>query len=276
MAKTANQRRESLLRRSTCARGFGEVDSITKSTKDTKAGNNFSFVNFVSFVVNCLNGRDNTWTRSALFKCDVARIRKEFRPGRSISFATPLKKARDCLSAELFRSQYFLPDRRPQKTSNWPKKFPDHRHLAGGVGGELGVAIVGRFSRNAGQRLSQHRRIIDAERKISRKYRKMQHPGRSVVSREILFPPGDLRFSGVGNKARQDRCLRLLDQWYPEAARLTALRGAEIIFYPTAIAGIRARKKNWRGANIRPGKIIQRSHATRTAVTLRRRTGSVT
>jgi len=78
--------------------------------------------------------------------------------------------------------------------------------------------------------------MIDANGTIAGKYRKMHIPDDPLYYEKFYFTPGDLGFQ-LTIRNMESRHARLLDQWFPEAARLTALSGAEFLFYPTAIAG---------------------------------------
>jgi N-carbamoylputrescine amidase len=103
--------------------------------------------------------------------------------------------------------------------------------------------------------------IIDADGSYLGKYRKMHIPDDPLFYEKFYFTPGDLGF-----RAWQTRYARIgvcvcWDQWYPEAARLTALRGAQILFYPTAIGWHPAEKAEFGARQHDAWETIQRSHA---------------
>lgn len=77
--------------------------------------------------------------------------------------------------------------------------------------------------------------IIDANGKIAGKYRKMHIPDDPLYYEKFYFTPGDLGFQTHDTTYGKIGALVCWDQWFPEAARLTALSGAQFIFYPTAI-----------------------------------------
>jgi len=92
-------------------------------------------------------------------------------------------------------------------------------------------------------------------------YRKMHIPDDPNYYEKFYFAPGDLGFMAVPTPHAQVGPLICWDQWYPEAARLTALRGAQILFYPTAIGWLPQDKAEFGAAQLDAWKTIQRSHA---------------
>src|SRR5438105_2487130 len=103
--------------------------------------------------------------------------------------------------------------------------------------------------------------IIDATGKILGKYRKMHVPDDPGYYEKFYFTPGDLGFqSWKTDRGNVGVCV-CWDQWYPEAARLTALRGAEILFYPTAIGWHPREKKRFGAAQFSAWQTMMRSHA---------------
>ena len=103
--------------------------------------------------------------------------------------------------------------------------------------------------------------IIDVNGKITGKYRKMHIPDDPLYYEKFYFTPGDLGFQSVATKRAHIGTLICWDQWYPEAARLTALKGAQILFYPTAIGWHANEKKNFGQKQYDAWVTIQRSHA---------------
>ena len=102
---------------------------------------------------------------------------------------------------------------------------------------------------------------IDEKGKIISKYRKMHIPDDPGYYEKFYFTPGDLGFKKVRTKYGNIGSLICWDQWFPEAARLTALKGAEIIFYPTAIGWHPREKKKYGKTQLDSWITIQRSHA---------------
>ena len=103
--------------------------------------------------------------------------------------------------------------------------------------------------------------VIDADGSLLGLYRKMHIPDDPLYYEKFYFTPGDLGFRAWQTRYGKIGVLICWDQWYPEAARLTALQGAEILFYPTAI-GWHPREKAEHGARQHSAwETIQRSHA---------------
>jgi len=166
-----------------------------------------------------------------------------------------------CLQ-ELFRSQYFC-------------QTEDHSHFAlaepvpgpstealSKVAAELGVVIVASlFERRAEGLYHNTAAVIDADGTYLGKYRKMHIPDDPQYYEKFYFTPGDLGFLAWDTKVGRIGVLVCWDQWYPEAARLTALAGAQILFYPTAIGWLPAEKAEHGAQQQAAWETIQRSHA---------------
>jgi N-carbamoylputrescine amidase len=103
--------------------------------------------------------------------------------------------------------------------------------------------------------------IIDADGKYLGKYRKMHIPDDPAFYEKFYFTPGDLGFMAWQTKYAKIGVCVCWDQWYPEAARLTALRGAQILFYPTAIGWHPEEKGEFGKRQHDSWETIQRSHA---------------
>ncbi len=102
---------------------------------------------------------------------------------------------------------------------------------------------------------------IDDTGKIASIYRKMHIPDDPAFYEKFYFTPGDLGFNSVRTRFGKIGTLICWDQWFPEGARLTALQGAEILFYPTAIGWHPSEKKQYGKAQRDSWITIQRSHA---------------
>ncbi len=103
--------------------------------------------------------------------------------------------------------------------------------------------------------------IVDENGKIKGKYRKMHIPDDPQYYEKFYFTPGDLGFKSFKTSKGNLGTLICWDQWFPEAARLTALKGAEIIFYPTAIGWHPREKKKFGKTQLNSWLSVQRSHA---------------
>src|SRR5512134_1111228 len=166
-----------------------------------------------------------------------------------------------CLQ-ELFRSQYFC-------------QTEDHGHfaLAEAIPGpstdrlcalaaELGVVIVASlFEKRAEGLYHNTAAVIDADGSYLGKYRKMHIPDDPQYYEKFYFTPGDLGFRAWDTRFGRIGVLICWDQWYPEGARLTAMQGAQILFYPTAIGWHPSEKKTHGPKQHGAWELIQRSHA---------------
>ena len=125
-----------------------------------------------------------------------------------------------------------------------------------------GVAVVVPiFERRAPGVYHNSAVILDADGSVAGLYRKMHIPDDPLFYEKFYFTPGDLGFRAIDVAAGRIGTLICWDQWYPEGARLTALRGASVLFYPTAI-GWHPSEKAEHGAHQRQAwQTIQRSHA---------------
>ncbi len=103
--------------------------------------------------------------------------------------------------------------------------------------------------------------VIDADGKYLGKYRKMHIPDDPHFYEKFYFTPGDLGFKVFETKYAKIGVLICWDQWFPEAARLTAMKGAEIIFYPTAIGWLPEEKEEFGDSQYNAWETIQKSHA---------------
>jgi N-carbamoylputrescine amidase len=163
---------------------------------------------------------------------------------------------------ELFRSQYFC-QTEDHKNFELAEEVPGRSTTAlADLAKELGVVIVASlFEKRSAGVFHNTAAIIDADGKFLGKYRKMHIPDDPLYHEKFYFTPGDLGFRAWETKPGKIGVCICWDQWYPEAARLTALRGAEIIFYPTAIGWHPAEKKQFGTAQHHAWETIQRSHA---------------
>jgi N-carbamoylputrescine amidase len=144
---------------------------------------------------------------------------------------------------------------------------------------ELGVVlIVPIFEKQARGVYRNSAAIIDADGSLLGVYRKMHIPDDPLFNEKYYFVPGDAatddRIDGIGNVAKQASGFRVWktkfanigvlicwDQWYPEAARITSLLGADILFYPTAIGWHPAEKAEFGQAQVEAWRTMQRAHA---------------
>jgi N-carbamoylputrescine amidase len=132
----------------------------------------------------------------------------------------------------------------------------------GKVARELGVVIVASlFERRAPGLYHNTAAILDADGTVAGIYRKMHIPDDPSYYEKFYFAPGDLGFKAFDTAAGRIGTLVCWDQWYPEGARLTALQGAAILLYPTAIGWHPAEKAQYGPQQLDAWRTIQRSHA---------------
>ncbi len=163
---------------------------------------------------------------------------------------------------ELFRTQYFC-QVEDHKYFKLAEEIPGPSTTAlGAVARECGVVIVASlFERRAAGVYHNTAAILDADGSLMGRYRKMHIPDDPLFYEKFYFAPGDLGFLAWKTKHAPIGVCVCWDQWYPEAARLTALRGAQILFYPTAIGWHPSERQQYGRQQHESWEVIQRSHA---------------
>jgi N-carbamoylputrescine amidase len=181
----------------------------------------------------------------------VARVREARRAGADVV----------CLP-ELFRSQYFC-QREDASLFDLAEPVPGPTTEAlGRAAKETGAVVVAPiFERRAPGLYHNSAAVIDADGQVRGLYRKMHIPDDPAFYEKFYFTPGDLGFRAFDTRAGRIGTLICWDQWYPEGARLTALQGAAVLFYPTAIGWHPHEKEAFGAAQRDAWRTIQRSHA---------------
>src|ERR1700676_2240578 len=166
-----------------------------------------------------------------------------------------------CLQ-ELFRSQYFCREENAELFA-LAEPIPGHStEVLGKLARELGVVIIASlFERRAAGLYHNTAAVIDTNGEIAGLYRKMHIPDDPLYFEKFYFTPGDLGFPNFETPFGRLGVLVCWDQWYPEGARLSALSGANILFYPTAIGWHPSEKQQYGAAQLDAWKTIQRAHA---------------
>ena len=163
---------------------------------------------------------------------------------------------------ELFRSQYFC---REENAETFALAEPIPGPTTGTLGhlaGELGIVIVASlFERRAAGLYHNTAAILGADGQLQGIYRKMHIPDDPLYYEKFYFTPGDLGFLNFDTTFGRIGVLVCWDQWYPEGARATALGGANILLYPTAIGWHPAEKAKHGAAQLDAWRTIQRGHA---------------
>ncbi len=167
---------------------------------------------------------------------------------------------------ELFRSQYFC-QREDHALFALAEPIPGSStaRLAAIVREEKITLIASLFERRAAGLYHNTAAILDHEStapdQIAGIYRKMHIPDDPLYYEKFYFAPGDLGFRSISTSHGDIGTLICWDQWYPEAARMTALMGAGMIFYPTAIGWHPSEKAEFGEAQYSAWQIMQRAHA---------------
>jgi N-carbamoylputrescine amidase len=205
---------------------------------------------------------------SAAFKIGLVQMRCTADRGRNLHSAergitaAARRGAKIVCLPELFLSLYFC-------------QSEDHAHFAlaepvpgpttkalGALAKKLRIAIVGSvFERRAAGVYHNTAVVLDADGTLAGTYRKMHIPDDPLYYEKFYFTPGDLGFRAFDTRFGRVGTLVCWDQWYPEAARLTALQGPSVLFYPTAIGWHPSEKKAWGESQTSAWQTIQRSHA---------------
>ena len=164
-----------------------------------------------------------------------------------------------CLQ-ELYRTRYF-PQMEKQEVAKFAETIPGESTRVFSALAEKNriVIIVPVFEKASNGRYYNSAAVIDADGKILGSYRKIHVPHDPLFYEKNYFEAGDNGYCVLKTRYAQIGVLICYDQWFPEAARINALMGAEIIFYPTAIGYIReaSEEGDWHDA----WKTVQRAHA---------------
>lgn len=165
-----------------------------------------------------------------------------------------------CLQ-ELFRSPYFPQSENPDEFRlAEPIPGPTTRLLCEAARKEELVIIASLFEKETEGIYHNTAAVIDADGTLLGKYRKMHIPDDPGYYEKFYFTPGDLGFRSFSTRYGKVGVLVCWDQWFPEAARLTALSGADFLFYPTAIGWFDEEPEEAREVQRSAWETIQRSH----------------
>ncbi|MGA2730336.1 MAG: carbon-nitrogen hydrolase [Terracidiphilus sp.] len=203
-------------------------------------------------------------------KYNVGLVQMRMGPDPEVNFASAIRHIREaarlganivCLP-ELFRAQYFC-QREDLRLFDLAEPIPGPSTSAlGEVAREARVVIVASlFERRAPGLYHNTAVTLGLDGNIASVYRKMHIPDDPLYYEKYYFAPGDLGFRAVDTAFGRVGTLVCWDQWYPEGARLTALQGAEVLFYPTAIGWHPAEKDEFGAAQYEAWQTIQRAHA---------------
>jgi len=203
-------------------------------------------------------------------KYKVGLVQMSMGPDPEANFAAAVNHVREaaakgaqvvCLP-ELFRAQYFC-QREDLRLFDLAEPIPGpSTQKLGELARELRVVIVASlFERRAAGLYHNTAVTLNVDGTIASVYRKMHIPDDPLYYEKYYFTPGDLGFKAFDTAVGRQGVLVCWDQWYPEGARLTALQGAEVLFYPTAIGWHPAEKDEFGAAQYEAWQTIQRAHA---------------
>lgn len=171
-----------------------------------------------------------------------------------------------CLQ-ELFTSLYFCDEENYDNFSLAETIPGPSTDSLGALAKELGVVIIASLFEKRAQGLYHNTTaVLDADGAYLGKYRKMHIPDDPAYYEKFYFTPGDLGYKIFKTKFATLGVLICWDQWYPEAARITALMGAEILFYPTAIGWATSQNEATNTEQYNAWQTIQRSHSVANGV----------
>src|SRR5438067_7822002 len=205
---------------------------------------------------------------AARFRLGLVQMRCAADPAENLATATArireaaARGARLVCLPELFRTRYFC-QREDAAAFDLAEPVPGPTTDAlARLARELGIAVVGSvFERRAAGVYHNTAVILDADGALRGLYRKMHIPDDPLYYEKFYFTPGDLGFRAFDTAAGRVGTLVCWDQWYPEGARLTALQGAHVLFYPTAIGWHPSEKAEFGEAQHDAWRTIQRAHA---------------
>ncbi len=190
------------------------------------------------------------------------------RPADNLDKATTLisqavrRGARIVCLPELFRTRYFC-QREDHDNFRLAESIPGPTTRAlSAVARRQRVTLIGSiFERRSAGVYHNTAVTFDATGKLVGQYRKMHIPDDPLYYEKFYFTPGDLGFPAFQTRQAKLGTLICWDQWYPEAARLTALQGAQILFYPTAIGWHLNEKQRWGVKHYGAWVTMHRAHA---------------
>lgn len=171
-----------------------------------------------------------------------------------------------CLQ-ELFTSLYFC-DVEDYENFKLAESIPGNTtNVLGKLAKELNVVIIASlFEKRTEGIYHNTTAVLDADGTYLGKYRKMHIPDDPAFYEKFYFTPGDLGYKIFETKFAKIGVLICWDQWYPEAARITSLMGAEILFYPTAIGWATAQDEETNKEQYNAWQTMQRAHAVSNGV----------
>jgi N-carbamoylputrescine amidase len=206
---------------------------------------------------------------------NVALVQMCCDPRPEVNMETALGRIREAAAAgahivclpELFHAPYFCQRQDPSQFDlAEPIPGPSTERLAQAARASGVAVIASLFERRAAGLYHNTAAVLDADGSLLGVYRKMHIPDDPLYYEKYYFTPGDTGFRTFDMRFGRIGILVCWDQWFPEGARLTALRGAQVLFYPTAIGWHPREKTAYGAAQHQAWELIQRSHAVANGV----------
>ena len=205
---------------------------------------------------------------SALLRIALVQMSCETEPRRNLEKAlarieeAAARGAKVICLQELFRSRYFC---QSEEARNFdlaePIPGPSSEALSAAAAAHKAVVVGSLFERRTEGIYHNTAVVLDADGRLAGRYRKMHIPDDPHYYEKFYFTPGDLDFTAHRTAHATVGALVCWDQWFPEAARLVALAGAQIVFYPTAIGWERGEVETVRRRQLQAWETVQRGHA---------------
>jgi N-carbamoylputrescine amidase len=205
---------------------------------------------------------------SALLRIALVQMSCETEPRRNLEKAlarieeAAARGAKVICLQELFRSRYFC---QSEEARNFdlaePIPGPSSEALSAAAAAHKVVVVGSLFERRTEGIYHNTAVVLDADGRLAGRYRKMHIPDDPHYYEKFYFTPGDLDFTAHRTAHATVGALVCWDQWFPEAARLVALAGAQIVFYPTAIGWERGEVETVRRRQLQAWETVQRGHA---------------
>ena len=198
----------------------------------------------------------------------VAAIQMSYRGSKEAMVADTVAKIKEVANngaklvvlQELHQGEYFCQSE-DTKFFEYAKSFRTDVKFWAGVSKELNIVLVTSLFEQRAPGLYHNTAVVFDCGKIAGKYRKMHIPDDPGFYEKFYFTPGDLGFEPIDTSVGRLGVLVCWDQWFPEAARIMALKGAEMLIYPTAIGWFDSDSEDEKARQLDAWITIQRSHA---------------
>ena len=198
----------------------------------------------------------------------VAAIQMSYRGSKEAMVADTVAKIKEVASSgarlvvlqELHQGEYFCQSE-DTKFFEYAKSFKEDVEFWAGVSKEQNIVLVTSLFEQRAPGLYHNTAVVFDSGEVAGKYRKMHIPDDPGFYEKFYFTPGDLGFEPIDTTVGRLGVLVCWDQWFPEAARIMALKGAEVLIYPTAIGWFDSDSKDEKTRQLDAWITVQRAHA---------------